>query len=201
MKNKSLPKTRRHVSALILALTLFSSLALARSAVAVPFLYTLTGVTFDDGAAATGSFIFDPNAGTYGAFDIKTSDGLVFSGSHYSPGAGTGTDFLASPDAYIFDNFGVDSHYLNFSYSGHITAPGVYALEIGSPNGPGSFSNSGEFVNSSLDYRLLTTGSLTVTSTSSVPDTGGTLLSLTLGIAAVAGFQRCNRRLRASSAR
>jgi hypothetical protein len=59
-----------------------------------------------------------------------------------------------SPDAFIFDNFSIDSHYLVFSFSGHITGPGVYALDLGAPNGPDSFPGSGEFVDALLDYRV-----------------------------------------------
>ena len=186
MKTKSLPKTRR----LLALLAVLGSLALARSSHAVPMRFTLTGVTLNDGATATGSFAFNPTTGNFGAFLITTTTSGSNTGSIYSSLAGTSTFYLASPDAFIFDNFSVDSHYLVFSFSGHITGPGVYALDLGVPNGPDSFLGSGEFVDALLDYRLVTGGFLTV---SGVPETGATLFSLVIGIIALFGFHLFQR--------
>jgi hypothetical protein len=77
-----------------------------------------------------------------------------------------------------------------FSFSDHITGPGVYALDLGVPNGPDSFLGSGEFVDALLNYRLVTGGFLTVTG---VPETGGTLFSLVIGIIALFGFRFLQR--------
>ena len=52
---RSLSKVRRYAAAFILALTIASSFGFARSSSAVPLLFTLTGVTFNDGATASGS--------------------------------------------------------------------------------------------------------------------------------------------------
>ena len=175
----------RAIAALVLALTILASLSFARSSNAVPLRFTLTGLTFNDGATASGFFILNPSTMTFGAFDITTTTSGSNTGSTYSSMAGTGTFYLSSPDAFIFDNFGIDDHYLSLAYSGHITGPGMYALTPGTPNGPGSFLDSGEYVNadfSSINYRLVTTGFLTVTALS-VPETGGTLLSLSIGVA------------------
>ena len=152
--------------------------------------FTLTAVTFNDGATATGSFVFNPTTGNFGAFLITTTTSVSNTGSTYSSLAGTSTFYLASPDAFIFDNFSIDSHYLVFSFSGHITGPGVYALDLGVPNGPDSFLGSGEFVDALLDYRLVTGGFLSVTG---VPETGGTLFSLVIGIIALFGFHLLQR--------
>jgi hypothetical protein len=187
---QSLPRVRRCAAAIIVTLTVLTSLGLARSSHAVPMLFTMTGVTFNDGATATGSFVFNPTTGNFGTFLITTTMSVSNTGSTYSSLAGTSTSYLASPDAFIFDNFSIDSHYLVFFYSGHITGPGVYALDLGVPNGPGSFLGSGEFVDAFLDYRLVTGGLLTVTG---VPETGGTLLSLVIGIIALFGFHLFQR--------
>jgi hypothetical protein len=190
MKTKSFLKTRC-ASVLIV---IFGSLAFARSSDATPMLLTLAGVTFNDGSTASGSFIFNPSNQTYGAFTIITSSSLSYSGSIYSPGTGTATNFLSSPDAFIFDNFSIDSHYLVLGFAGHIMGPGVYALEPGVAGGPETFSWSGEFVDVALDYRLITGGFLTVTLLPGVPETGGTLLSLVIGIIALFGFHLLRRR-------
>jgi hypothetical protein len=123
---RSLPRVRRGAAVTIVALTIFTSLGLARSSDATPMLFTLTGVTFNDGATATGSFAFNPTTGNFGAFLITTTTSVSNTGSTYSSLVGTSTFNLASPDAFVFDNFSIDSHYLVFSFSGHITSPGVY---------------------------------------------------------------------------
>jgi hypothetical protein len=153
-------------------------------------LFTLMGVTFNDGSTASGFFSFNPANQTYGAFNVVTSNSLSYSGSTYSPGMGTGTNFLSTPDAFIFDNFSVDFHYLVLAFAGHIVTPGVYALEPGVPHGPGVFSESGEFVDMALDYRLVTSGFLTV---AGVPETGGSLFSLVIGVIAVSVFHLLQR--------
>ena len=188
MKTKLLSKARR----LLAVLAVLGSLALARSSDATPMLFTLTGVTFNDGSTASGSFAFNPTTGNFDTFLITTTTSVSNSGSTYSSLAGTSTFYLASPDAFIFDNFSIDSHYLVFSFLGHITGPGVYALDIGVPNGPDSFLGSGEFVDAFLDYRLVAGGFLTVT-LQGVPETGGTLLSLVISIIALFGFRLLQR--------
>ncbi len=193
---RSSPKARRYGAALILTLAIVASFGFARTSSAVPLLFTLTGVTFDDGGTASGFFIFNPSTQTYGAFDILTAGGTS-AGSNYSSVAGTSGFSLSSPDVFIFDNFSFDDHYLSLSYSGHITGPGLYALDPGVANGIGSFFGSGEFVDSSFNYRLVATGFLTVAPLVPVPETGGTFLSLALGIVALTGFQFSLRRQRA----
>jgi hypothetical protein len=186
MKTKSFLKTR--CASVLIAI--LANLALARSSDATPMLFTLTDVTFNDGSTASGSFFFNPSNQSYNAFNIITSNSLSDTGSVYSRGMGTATNYLSSPDAFIFDNFSVNSHYLALAFAGHIMAPGVYALEPGVAAGAGSFSWSGEFVDITLDYRLITGGSLTVTG---IPETGGTLLSLMIGIIALFGFHLLQR--------
>ena len=193
LKPQSLPRVRRAAAAIIVTLTILTSLGLARSSHAVPMLFTLTGVTLNDGATATGSFAFNPTTGNFGTFLITTTTSVSNAGSTYSSLAGTSTFYLASPDAFIFDNFSIDSHYLVFAFSGHITGPGVYSLDIGVPNGPDSFLGSGEFVDGFLDYRLVTGGFLTVSPLAGVPETGWTLFSLVISIFALFGFRLLQR--------
>src|SRR5262249_33546618 len=109
----------------------------------------------------------------------------------YSSLVGTSTSYLASPDAFIFDNFSVNFHYLVLAFDGHITAPGVYALEPGMGLGSNAFAWSGEFVDMAPNYRVITGGSFTVTPVA--PETGGTLFSLVIGIIALIGFHSFQR--------
>ncbi len=188
-KFRALPSIRRFGAALILALTIAATFGLARTSDAVPFRFTLSGVTFNDGSTASGYFYYDPVADTFGPFSITTTAGM-FTGGSYSPGAGTTPFFLGpSPDIWIFDNFGIDDHYLVLSYMGHISSFGSYMLEVGTAMGIGAFDGSGEYVNAMLDYRLLTAGSLNVT-----PEGGSALAFLSMGLVAVEGFRRHGRR-------
>ena len=173
----------------VLGLTLFISFSVGKSSFAIPFTFTLTGVTFDDGATASGFFVFNPTTGTYGAFNIITSDSALFTGSTYSPAVGTDatvpTPYSPPPDDFIFDNFSIDDHYLNL-FSDPITGPGIFALHPGSAGPMDSF----EWVNFSAgDYRLVTTGFLSVAPLSSVPDTSGTLSCLMIAIVALSWFR------------
>jgi|SRR4030095_5184850 hypothetical protein len=188
MKTKSTLKNR----CASLVIVVLCSLVIAGSSDATPMRFTLTGVTLNDGATVTGSFVFNPTTGNFGTFLVTTTTSVSKTGSTYSSLAGTSTFYLPLPDAFIFDNFSIDSHYLVFSFSGHITGPGVYALDLGVANGPDSFLGSGEFVDALFDYRLVTGGFLTVT-LPGVPETGGTLLSLVIGIIALSGFHLLQR--------
>lgn len=48
------------------------------SANAVPLVWNLQGVTFDDGGTATGSFVYDADTLTYSAINIQTTGNLSF---------------------------------------------------------------------------------------------------------------------------
>ncbi len=70
-----------HISrTLCLALTLTAPLALleaaAHPAAAQELTYTLSGVTFADGATASGSFNFDLSTQTFGDYDMTTTNGI-----------------------------------------------------------------------------------------------------------------------------
>lgn len=56
----------------------------AAPASAVPVLWTLSGVGFDDGGSATGSFVFDADTATASAVAITTTLGTSFAGTSYA---------------------------------------------------------------------------------------------------------------------
>jgi hypothetical protein len=160
------------------------------SSTAEPLLFTLTGVTFNDGAIAEGSFILDPSTQVYGAFNITTGVGFdpFHIGSNYGTVAGTTTQYFPGaggfPDAFIFNNMAFDGHALALGLFGdiHISGPGTYTLNRGQSAGPGIFDLSGEFVNmnsATINYRLLTNGSLIVTDI--VPEPASWILA-TMGL-------------------
>ncbi len=183
-----------------------------RPAAAQALLYTLSGVTFSDGATASGSFVFDPTANNFGAYDITTTNGVTDSlaGYHYVPGTafpgGEGFSFqFADGDPYHSPG---GEQYLELittgePYPGAVT-PGTYALQPGQFNPPGY-----PFPDGSAEYtstvgtvgfapatpRTISGGFLIVTSDSPVPEASTTvsfslLLALGLGGAAVAAKRK-----------
>jgi len=59
------------------------TLLLSVQAFAVPILWTLDGVTFDDGGTAIGTFKYDAEANLYSEIDIATTAGSSFTGAVY----------------------------------------------------------------------------------------------------------------------
>src|SRR2546423_13998017 len=112
-------------------IVILSGLAFARSSAATRMFFTLTAITFNDGSTASGFFTFNSTNQIYGAFNIITSNSKSYTGSIYSPGMGTGTNFLSSPDAFIFDNFLVDSHYLVWPFRDTLWIPEFMRLNRG----------------------------------------------------------------------
>jgi hypothetical protein len=66
-----------------LFLFLAALLLASAKAQAAPVFWTLDGVTFADGATASGSFVFDADTLVYSDIDVTTTDGPVLSGTSY----------------------------------------------------------------------------------------------------------------------
>ena len=56
----------------------------SRSALANPRLWTLAGVTFDDGGTASGSFVYDADLNQFSAVNVTTTTGAVLTGATLS---------------------------------------------------------------------------------------------------------------------
>lgn len=67
---------------LLRSLFLFVLLTVAASA--APALYTLQGVVFADGGAASGSFVYDAVTNTYSNVSITTTTGAVRTGATFT---------------------------------------------------------------------------------------------------------------------
>jgi hypothetical protein len=108
-----------------LAAALLSVLA-ALPAHANPITWKLSGVTFDDGTTATGSFTIDWASKTWTAFDVATQDGKL-PALDYTPG-NSGLYFNgAGPNSFSI----IDSpahRYITFSFDQALTALGSYAI-------------------------------------------------------------------------
>jgi len=160
--------------------------AAARPASAQTFQYTLSGVTFADGATASGSFSYNFTTKAFGTFDVTTTNGLTDSllGVHYLPPTATATalsnfafEFFSGRNELVLNTFGPDN------------ASGILLLQPGSTSNTGALSASGEFATpvtgGSAVARVISAGSLVATG-APVPEASttvsfGLLLALGLG--------------------
>lgn len=92
----------RYLIAIAAAIAFFSAPAFA-----VPVVWTVSGVTFDDGGTASGQFIFDPDTKTFGHFSISVAGGNLgsFPAITYDQNNSTPSDDnLSNPqDSVLFE--------------------------------------------------------------------------------------------------
>jgi len=90
----------------ILVLLAVGLLAGPMAANAVPISYRLSGVLFDDGGAASGTFVFDATTGMYSNIHIITTDGTARASAIYGDpvpdSPGNSSQLSATPDAGNF---------------------------------------------------------------------------------------------------
>jgi hypothetical protein len=146
----------------------------AGSAHAAPVLWTLTGVTFDDGATASGSFTYDASTNTYSGWSVSITAG-TFPAITYD----TVTSELnaANEDAdgviFVIHDF---LHYVNLNFDTALTdAGGTSALSLGTSFG--GFDTTSYECNNCSTYRWVTAGAVT---TGTVPEPATLLLVGTL---------------------
>ena len=158
--------------ALMAALLVFSTVAQADT-----LTWTLTGVRFDDGGTANGTFTFDSDTnsilnwnltttagGTLGAFSYNSGDG----GSAFSNGAGS--------NDFFFDDAAND-RYMRLNTLSGLTGPGTVGL------GGGQFGEGYECTNCG-NVRFIVDGEVT-----STPEPGSLAL-LGSGLVGLAGGLR-----------
>ena len=169
------------------------SAATARPASAQNLTYTLSGVTFSDGAVASGYFIFNPATQSFGSFDITTTNGTTDSqlgGVYVPPATGTiksGIGGVASGNGYFeFDNFRA-SRTLGLATSVEASSPGDVPLAVA----PVGFVSSQEYAGNST--RTITAGFLDITAPAAVPEASTTIslgLLLLLGTGSLVAVKR-----------
>jgi hypothetical protein len=165
----------------------FSGLALgvalstaALSVQATPITYTLTGVTFADGATATGSFVFDSTTHLSSAFNISTTPGILTafdwskanSGLYFGGGAGINNFTLITTDGRRVFNFSFMDPFTNAGGTNLINLASTYECYNCSP------------------FRRVTAGSVT---SNPVPEPGTLALMLPVFGALVFGARRQKR--------
>jgi hypothetical protein len=104
--------------------------ALALPANASIINWTLSGVTFDDGGTASGTFATDSTTGDVTAFDITTTAGTTLNGSVYD----VSTSFLYANNFFTANSFLLATTtpfatpYLELAFANPLTSTGVDAL-------------------------------------------------------------------------
>ena len=109
---------------LFVVCTAVAALCVPCQARAVPVLWTLSGVTFDDGATASGSFVFDADTVVYSDIDITTTDGATLTGATYAfdhPGFPNNPALIIVAAALPL---AAGVHAMNLSYSAPLTNAG-----------------------------------------------------------------------------
>jgi hypothetical protein len=134
-----------------------------RPASASPIQWVLTGVTFSDGATATGSFTYDADTDALSAWDIVTSAG-AYAGFEYTP-LDTQPDIVDSSRFLFYDAGGTNGKpAIEFDLgSGTMTdAGGVLPISLDPPDTDVVSATSVEewFDGSNTQERLITAGEL-----------------------------------------
>jgi hypothetical protein len=90
--------------------------------------WVLSGVTFDDGGTASGTFSTD-SSGDVVAFDIATTAGTTLGGAVYDSTASNvfSSNGVYSPHSFIVSNFNT-STYVNFEFADALTSIGTDQL-------------------------------------------------------------------------
>lgn len=137
---------------LIAALVLFVAFCVPSIASADGLSWTLTGVTFDDGGTASGSFNYNAVTNTFSNIDITTTAGSAFPGATYTtlsgafPGSSTSTSLFLGASSGSFTGplllLFFDAPLINSG--GTVTAPLTTGLDFG--GGEGSLSTEARFI-------------------------------------------------------
>lgn len=149
------------------------SLALVVPAQAIPINYTLQGVTFSDGASASGSFVYDATTKSGSVFSVSTTDGVLPAFTYDVASSGFYSGGGAGPNNFILIATS-GRRYFNFSFEFPLTNDG------------GTFALVGSNVyecNNCGTFRRVVAGSITSEAPAAVPEPGTIALLLpSLGI-------------------
>ncbi|SRR5260370_14498746 len=149
--------------------------------------WTLSGVTFDDGGTASGSFVYDAVTNTVSSIDVVTTSGTTFGGSTYlglDPGFSPPmtVDIVLVPDPSLSDFTG--TMYLDLEFSTALTnSGGIHFLaDFGSE---GLCADAGCTIAADSPFRMITGGAV-VSPVVATPEPSGFLL-LGVGLVCLLG--------------
>ena len=149
--------------------------------------WSLSGVTFDDGGAASGSFVYDASTNTVSSVNVVTTAGTTFVGATYTgvnPGfAPLSNEIVLVPNPSLPDLTGTFVLDLYFADSSLTNAGGTVSLA--GLGGEYTCADSGCTGPNFDVYRLMTTGS--VVGTPVATPEPSVLLLLGIGLAVLVG--------------
>ncbi len=150
--------------------------------------WTLSGVTFDGGGTASGSFIYDAATNKVSSIDIVTTAGTTFGGTTYlglDPGFDPlPFDIVLVPNSSLSDLTGTFLLDLEFPYPGLPAAGGTVSL-VTFGSSEDLCADAGCTAAADTPYRMMTAGNV-VSPTVSTPEPS-VLLLLGLGLAVLVG--------------
>jgi PEP-CTERM motif len=167
-----------HITRLLVATALVLSLGVVEAR--ADHVFTLSGVTFDDGGTATGTFTTDNTLTNLVSYDITTSGGTL-TGFDYTP-ATTSGGFSSLPTIIVLETASLD-HLIQLTFTGLTVA--------GAPITIGQFDSFEQDPTGA--HRQVIAGSVVG---ASVPEPSSLALA---GTAALAGLGLWARRRRAAS--
>jgi hypothetical protein len=114
--------------ALAVGLLLF---ALPLPSFASTIVWTLSGVTFDDGGTASGTFATDSTTGAVTSFNIVTTGGTILDGTTYVPGNYVALDDFFWPNSFAIaaDN-ALTLPFINLAFFNALNSSGTNPLQV-----------------------------------------------------------------------
>jgi hypothetical protein len=159
------------------------ALALGMVEARADHVFTLSGVAFDDGTLATGTFSTNDAVTSLVNWDITTVDGAI-PGFHYTPGTSDSSS-TSLPFILVLNTPPALDHILELTFAGGLT-PGGAPIDTSGPNISFEQSPNGG------PHRNVTAGS--VVPAGAVPEPSSLALSGTAGLAGLGLWARRRRR-------
>jgi len=105
--------------------------ALPLPSFASTIVWTLSGVTFEDGGAASGMFATDSTTGAVTSFNIVTTPGTILGGATYGSGTYSAFDNFFSPNSFAIaaDN-ALALPFINFAFLNALNSAGTNPLQV-----------------------------------------------------------------------
>ena len=93
--------------------------------------WTLDGVTFEDGGTASGTFAVESTTGAVTSFNISTTAGTILDGATYAPGNYFAFDNFFSPNSFAIaaDNL-LALPFINFAFLNAMNSAGTNLLQV-----------------------------------------------------------------------